>query len=287
VQETLAIGNIRLHALTDAEKDDERTLEQVFPGVPPEAWAPYRQRYPAAFGSGNAWHVRYGCYLLHTPEAVILVDAGVGPHGSPIAGWLGVDGKLLEQMASFDIRPADVDVVLFTHLHIDHVGWALSEHGPAPRLTFPRARYLVHQVDWAHFQRAEVKQRFRFPYVDPAITPLALLGGLELIPAEYTVASGVSTIHTPGHTPGHLSILVESGGQQAVILGDIAHHPAQVSEPDWNSMFDMDPEQARQTRHAFLARLEADGMPVAADHFPGTGFGRVVREQAGRVWQPL
>jgi glyoxylase-like metal-dependent hydrolase (beta-lactamase superfamily II) len=123
--------------------------------------------------------------------------------------------------------------------------------------------------------------------VEETITPLQELGALELIEGDRDLTPQIRLLHTPGHTPGHLSTLITSGGERALIWGDVAIHPAQVSQPEWNAMFDMDGETARATRAAILDRVEAEGMTVAARHFPEPGFGHVVRLEGRRYWKPL
>ena len=113
------------------------------------------------------------------------------------------------------------------------------------------------------------------------------LGALYLLDGEDIVAEAFTAIPTPGHSPGHASLLVSSGGEQALILGDVFAHPAQVTEPTWNIHFDADKEQASFTRAQLLDWLEADEITVAAGHIPGSGFGRVVNEEGRRHWLPL
>jgi glyoxylase-like metal-dependent hydrolase (beta-lactamase superfamily II) len=125
------------------------------------------------------------------------------------------------------------------------------------------------------------------PYVRKAMSSLEDLGVLRLMDGEEALAEELTAIPTPGHSPGHASLLVSSGGEQALVLGDVISHPAQATETTWNIAFDVDKERAAFTRTQLLDWLEADGIPVAAGHIPGTGFGRVVREGDGLYWKPL
>jgi glyoxylase-like metal-dependent hydrolase (beta-lactamase superfamily II) len=104
---------------------------------------------------------------------------------------------------------------------------------------------------------------------------------------EHTISRELTAVPTPGHTPGHVSILVTSQGQRALILGDAAHNPVQIEEPDWVSRADMDPDLTRQTRKALIERLEREQIMVAAGHFPAPGFGRIVRLDGRRYWRGL
>jgi glyoxylase-like metal-dependent hydrolase (beta-lactamase superfamily II) len=139
--------------------------------------------------------------------------------------------------------------------------------------------------DWEACHRLEVRERF--PNAPTCVWPLEELGLLELMQGEHALTSELTALPTPGHTPGHMSILISSQGERALILGDAVHHPAQLQEPDWVSRADMDPDQARVTRRALLDRLESEETLIAAGHFPAPGFGNLVRLNGRRYWQPL
>ena len=181
-------------------------------------------------------------------------------------------------------------MVVFTHLHPDHVGWNLLEDGGAYRPTFPRARYVAHRADWDTFRKPEVRQALEGVAGDffaQTLEPLEALGVLDLADGERSLTEEVTTLHTPGHTPGSMGLLISSGGERAIILGDALVHPAQVEHPDWGFAFDFDGETAVRTRNSLLDRIEAEGLVLSACHFPEPGFGRVVRLEGRRLWQAL
>jgi glyoxylase-like metal-dependent hydrolase (beta-lactamase superfamily II) len=120
-----------------------------------------------------------------------------------------------------------------------------------------------------------------------SLTPLEKLGRLDLLAGEARLTDEITAIHTPGHTPGHMSIVIASAGEKALITGDVLSNPAQVSEPDWVPIFDADGAEAAATRRALLDRIEAEGMTVAAGHFPHPSFGSVVRIEGRRYWRAL
>jgi glyoxylase-like metal-dependent hydrolase (beta-lactamase superfamily II) len=124
-------------------------------------------------------------------------------------------------------------------------------------------------------------------YVPQSLTPLEGLGALDMTDGERSLTSEVTALHTPGHTPGSMSLLITSGDQRAILVGDAIAHPAQVEHPDWVFAFDFDGETAQQTRGQLLDRIEAEGLIVSACHFPEPGFGRVVRLEGRRSWQAL
>lgn len=282
----ITIGNVEVTSLSDAMVDNYPiTLDELFPSVSDEDWEPYRERYPEVFGGRNVWRVEIFCFLLRSQGRTVLVDTGIGPAGAPYAAFLKMSGRLIDRLRIEGVRPEDVENVVLTHLHPDHAGWNVRDEAGERRLTFPRASYLVHEADWDTFHRPEVQAALPFPFVDQIVTPLEGLGGLELTSGDRAITEEVTAIHTPGHTPGHMSVLVVSGGERAIVWGDVMVHPAQVTEPDWNISFDHDGETASETRRRLTDRIEAEGMTVAACHFPEPGFGHIVRLEGRRYWQ--
>lgn len=279
-------------ALTDQEVVDLSAfpLGQLFPGVPAEAWAPYRQRYPEVFNGPDIWRNHHGCYLLRSQGRTILVDTGSGS-ATTNPGWVnamlgGVDGRLMAELEASGVRPEEVDTVFFTHLHPDHVGWNLSQSGANPKAMFPEARYVVHQADWDTFGNPEVQKNFP-QYWEETLGPLEKLGVLDLISDEQALTTELTAIPTPGHTPGHMSVAIDSAGQRALIMGDAAIHPAQLTEVDWVNIFEMDQDMAVRTRSRLGDQVESENAILVACHFPAPGFGRLVRIEGRRYWQVL
>jgi len=285
----IAIGSVEIISLVDVVIDHPLGLDHIFPEVPPSAWEPYLRRYPDAFGGPNIWRVHMGGYLLRSQGRTILVDTGLGPAGALVGAGtpnpvlVQPPAHLLESLQVVGVRPEDVDMVVLTHLHADHVGWNLQGEAGQRRPTFPRARYLVHQVDWEAF----TQEAGRWVWVEQAVAPLQTLGVLELTSDGYALTDQVTLLHAPGHTPGHQCVLVASEDERAILWGDLAVHPAQLAEPDWRFAADMDADAARRTRHRLLDRIEAEGMTVAARHFPAPGFGHLVRLEGRRYWHGL
>jgi glyoxylase-like metal-dependent hydrolase (beta-lactamase superfamily II) len=283
----LTVGGVEVLGLTDATVNYPWPLEELFPGVPDEAWAPFRTRYPSAFGSPTAWRSWYRCFLLRSGTTTVLFDTGMGGPDAPLAGVFGTGGRLQDELADAGVAPEDVDVVVLSHLHPDHVGGNVHDQDGQRRLAFPNARHLVCETDWHAFHSPEVQAHFPFPFVEETITPLETLGALELIGGRHAVTGEITLTPAPGHTPGHMTARIESDGEQVLLVADALLHPAQVTEPGWSSMFDMDRGQERATREALLEELEAHDLLFAASHFPDPAFGRIVREEGRRYWAPM
>ena len=278
----MQVGNAEIVAFSDMNFVMTNTLQDVWPEVPLDAWKPYIERYPDTF-EGAHMRLEVGCYLVRSQGRTILIDTGFG--AGPIEHIGGRRGELMADLASKKVSNEDVDVVFLSHLHLDHVGWntTLREDKWVP--TFPNARYVCHEADLEHFRKPEVQAAQHYRFIHMFVEPLDEQGLLDTVSGDVNLADEVKGVHTPGHTPGHMSVLVTSGGERVNIQGDVLIQPAQVTEEDWNSRYDVDWDTATATRRKLLDQVESDGITVISCHFPLPGFGRVVRSQGRRYWQ--
>ena len=146
-------------------------------------------------------------------------------------------------------------------------------------------RYLIPKADWDYWTAPDILDEYSL--LGSQVLPLKEYQILDLIDGEHSITTELTTLRTPGHTPGHLSVSIMSSGEKGFILGDVAHSPAQAKYTDWSPSFDVDPSEARSTRHKILDRLEADGSIVSAGHFPSPGFGKFVRGKSVRYWKEI
>jgi glyoxylase-like metal-dependent hydrolase (beta-lactamase superfamily II) len=237
----------------------------------------------------------FGAFLIQTGSRRMLVDLAMGPADFAIPGLGRVrGGELLSSLADEGLAPSDIDTVVFTHLHPDHVGWTTSRAG-APNsatgqastaLTFPRARHLVGRLEWAFWSDGSEPGG-----PDPSTVVAPLSGVIELVDDGTVVAPGVHVRAAPGHTPGHLCVVVADPAgrttQQVVIIGDLMHSAIQVTRQDWRFFQDVDPDMAQATRARMLADLDDAHATVAGGHFSGQVFGTVGASETGRRWTPL
>jgi len=177
-------------------------------------------------------------------------------------------------------------MVVMTHAHRDHIGWNLTTTDGKYAPTFPNAQYYVSARDWEACHDPALIQD-RFPNAPECVWPLEDLGVLNLMEDGQQITSEITTLATPGHTPGHMSLMISSQGENGLVLGDVLHNTAQIENVDWVSRADIDPAQTRITRREMMDRLERDGIPVAAVHLAKPGFGKIVRENGRRFWQGL
>ncbi len=239
-------------------------------------WSAERAAFPWAFAAGDdgswAWHVH--AFLLRLGSTAVLVDSGIGHLGRPP---YDVVGRIDDELEAALVAPGDVRHVIHTHLHSDHAGGACRPDG-APR--FPNAVHHVHPDDWRFFERPEATEEFQGR---TAMGRLEELGMLDLDPADREVASGVRVVHSPGHTPGHRSVVLTSDRSSMLLTGDLLHLPTQVAHPEWESSHDEEPALGAASRVALLARARDEGWAVAVSHF-GRPFGAVRGGVGGQRW---
>ena len=252
-----------------------------FPSVEADDWLPYADRLTA----DGMIRLNIGSFVIRVGGRAALVDTGLGEGDHPFdnSEW----GLLAADLAAKGISPGEIDDVIITHLHRDHVGWNIVERDGAPSPYFPNARYHVPKADWDIFTRRAGMSAFA--YIREQVTPLMDMGLLDLIggEGETAIADGVSALPTPGHTPGHVSVLVHSAGESAVVLGDAAHVPVQAHHTDWSPRADTNPDLSRQTRAALFDRMERERSLVVSGHFPTPGFGKLARTEGRRYWRAL
>ena len=230
------------------------------------------------------WEARLSVHALvvDTPSRRIVVDTCVGNHKNlPLEQWSQRKGPFLEDLEASGFPAESVDTVLCTHLHFDHVGWNTILVDGRWRPTFPNARYLVAREEWAHWEAQEGD--FATTVLSESVRPVWQAGLIDLVDTSHRVCDEVWLEPTPGHTPGHVSVRISSREEDAVITGDMIHHPCQFAEPGWGSVADSDLDQGIATRESFFERNVDTPTLVIGTHFAGPTAGRVVRD--GRAYR--
>jgi glyoxylase-like metal-dependent hydrolase (beta-lactamase superfamily II) len=227
-------------------------------------WNPHRD----LLCPDGALELTFGGFLIPAANGrLVLVDAGIGPHA--YKGATG--GRLLESLAAVGLSTDDVTDVVFTHLHGDHIGFAAPYGYP----TFARATYRCHSADWDYFFGSNDIISERLAGVSERI---------EFWDREMTIAPGVDVRPMPGHTPGTTVIVLSSGTDRGLLLGDAVHSPVELVDDAWAGMGDIDPVAASRVRSALARELEQEGSSGAGGHFPGLRFGRLWTGATGRQW---
>jgi glyoxylase-like metal-dependent hydrolase (beta-lactamase superfamily II) len=259
------VGELRIEPVLDGVA--RIPASAAYAGTPEEDWAGHRQFLDA---EGNL-ELAIGGFLIRTGDRVVLVDAGLGNH---TAGAFS-GGAMLDNLAALGVQPSDVTDVIFTHLHFDHVGWATTKG----TVVFDRATFRCDERDWDHFigpDRDAGATKKLLPIADR----LEPFSGSGPVPG----LAGIDVMAAAGHTPGSTIVVVSSGTDRAMLLGDVVHCPVELLDDEWEGMADVDPELAKRTRNLLARELEGQDVPVAAAHFPGMQFGRLLAGSGRRSW---
>ena len=212
--------------------------------------------------------------LVESQGRRILVDTCVGEH--QLAGMellTPTESSFLEDLKAAGFPRESIDTVLCTHMHFDHVGWNTMRDGDAWVPTFPSARYLFARNEWEHWSGED--SAFA-PNLNEAVRPVIDAGLADLVETDHHVTDEVRLEATPGHTPGHVSVRIESGGERALITGDMTHHPVQWAEPGWLMSADSDSSQAEATRRRLIAELADSSVLVIGTHYAEPCAGHIV-----------
>jgi glyoxylase-like metal-dependent hydrolase (beta-lactamase superfamily II) len=260
-----------------------------------------------------------GAFLVRSGDRTILIDAGSGPALAPgqmagasaddpeLVGYLesvgrggekltaAIDsiasavvdhGELIASLETMGVRPDDVTDVVLTHLHHDHVGWVAVD-GTA---TFPRADYYCDERDADFFvgpdPTDEAIPRICWGAMSATERLAPVLGRMKMWSDDTTIAPGVTILRTPGHTPGSSVVVLSSGPDRALLLGDVVHCPLEMLDDDWHALVDVDPVTAQRTREALFREIDGDTV-LGAPHFPGLEFGRMLPGEQVRRWVPM
>lgn len=252
------LGSTTVIALDDGSGVFFKPRAEAFPNATPQDWARADALDPGARTADDQWLLRFRCFAIRLDSGTtVLVDTGIGPVQAPAAAWAPVPGRLPEELAAAGITPADVTAVVLTHLHTDHIGWAVVVDGENRRPYFPNARYVL--------QRAEADAFATAPARAWALDPLRASGQLDLVDGDTKLGPGLSTVATPGHTPGHQCVLLTSSGETLAVAGDLLVHALQLAVPAIAYALEADPALAAQQRIRMFDRLaEVDGVLATA-----------------------
>jgi glyoxylase-like metal-dependent hydrolase (beta-lactamase superfamily II) len=266
------VGAIQVQVIQDGAIRTEPA--RLLGGRPEEEWRSFAT--PEADGKIV---ISVQCLLVRVGERLALLDTGLGlaAHSPETDGVdHGRRGRLMPELARLGVAPEQVDVVVLSHGHGDHLGGNVV----AGRPVFPRARYLLDAADFRHFTAAEMLAEW--PFFGEQLLPLREQDRLDMTEGEEReILPGVRLLPTPGHTPGHVCVGFTSGGEHGLYVGDLVHHPAQVSHPEWSPTFDWMPTLSAEMRQRVLDRARVEGSLVLTAHFPFPGVGRLAEG-----WRP-
>jgi len=277
----LKIGDVEVWRLLDMN-GPFMSPHSLFPNAGPEVAAEIARDAPGSIEAATGkLIIPIQGFLLKTPRHVVLVDACVGNHkNNGYAGWAHRDDtRFMAALTASGTTPEEVDFVLCTHLHPDHVGWNTKLENGQWVPTFPNARYLLPAGDLDDYAADPT------PSYTESVLPVVAAGLAEPVSGAHQLDDEIDLIPTHGHSPGHVSVRIRSGGREAVITGDALHTAAQCRHPQWHFRFDADPVQAEQSRRKLLETVSESGARMIGSHFQLPSVGRVEATPQGFRWR--
>jgi glyoxylase-like metal-dependent hydrolase (beta-lactamase superfamily II) len=286
--ETTRIGDITVHRIVEQEYAFMPALEML-PGLTPELLAENRTWMEPAALDKDGWLILcFQSYVLRTPHHVILVDTCVGndKRRPTRPKWnMKSDDVYMTRLAAAGFSVEDIDFVLCTHLHPDHVGWNTRLENGRWVPTFPNARYVFCAQEFGYW--TEMNAKAEVLNFNDSVLPIVEANRADLVASDYALGDFVHLLPTPGHTPNHVAVAFGRDGADGVIPGDLIHSPLQARYPELSVTFDVDKAQAAATRRGFLARYCDTGTLCCGTHFPSPSWGRITRWGDGFRCEPL
>ena len=275
------IGDITWHRIIESE-GPEFEIGFLLPDASPKEIKAHRHWMEPHFlePGTNRLIMTTQSYLLRTPTYTILVDSCVGNHKERrfYPPWSGMSGnRYLKNLSSIGVSAEEIDFVMCTHLHADHVGWNTQLINGRWVPTFPNAQYIFAETEFNYWSEINKKgKKYSDGCIDDSVLPVVEAGQAEIVSDTYNFNNQIWFEPTPGHTPGHVSLKIKSNGENGVISGDIVHTPIQCREPNWSAVGCSDRAQSASTRKTFLDQYCDTDTLVLTSHFPSPSVGYVV-----------
>ena len=274
------IGDVTVTCVVEMEVPVPYTADTTFfKEANPEALRSMPWLYPHFVTEEGHLKLSIQALLVRAPGLKLIVDTCVG-NDKPRAllGGQPLQTRFLDSLVAAGCPRESIDTVVCTHLHVDHVGWNTMLQKGKWVPTFPNARYLIGRQEYAHWSAdKDVEQQ---AILADSVKPIFEHGLATLVEMNHRISPEVSLTPTPGHTPGHVSVVIESKGNRAMITGDMLHHPCQFGHPEWSPSFDSDPAAGAHMRRVVMERVAGDDVLVIGTHFAAPTAGRVRRDGA-------
>ena len=260
------VGRVKITKIVELETIGSTRF--ILPLASPEAIRKLPWLIPAFATEEGRLKMSIHALVVETPTRRIMVDTGLGndKEGRSVPIWNNRKTPFLETMTDAGFPADSIDTVFCTHLHVDHVGWNTRLAGGKWVPTFAKARYVFGRTEYEHWRDHSDTPDKAAVFKD-SVRPIIDAGQADLVEADHKLCAEVSSIPTPGHSPGHLSLLIRSDGEQALLTGDVAHHPCQMAHLDWSSSADSDPVQSVATRRELFSRFADTPTLVIGGHF--------------------
>jgi glyoxylase-like metal-dependent hydrolase (beta-lactamase superfamily II) len=276
---TLKAGDLAIHRIIEQETTFLPALD-LFPTLAPDRLAENRQwlKQAGALDAEDVLILCFQSYVVKTPHHTVLIDSCIGndkPRPLRPKWNMKTDDTYMRALAHTGVSVDDIDFVMCTHLHVDHVGWNTRLDGGRWVPTFPNARYIFGKTEFDYWTEQNAKTEVP-PYVD-SVLPVVEAKRADIVGNDYGIGDHVRILPTPGHTPGHVAFVFGRGGDDAVFSGDLMHSPLQTRYPELSPKFDVDQAQAAVTRRNFLERYCDTDTLCCTAHFPSPSAGKIRR----------
>jgi len=280
------IGQVEVFQLIELEAGP--IIQSIIPNATPENIQNMKGFFPHFADEHGRLKALVQCFLIKSSGSVMLIDTCTGNDKirSGIPEWSNLNINFLEQIHQAGISETDVNFVACTHFHLDHVGWNTRLVNGAWAPTFPNAKYLFSQKEYETWL-LEVEKEISDDkaILDDSIAPIFAAGLAELVDVDHQVDKNIRFIPTLGHTPFHVSLLIESQGESAIISGDFLHHPCQVAHPEWHCDADALPEKAAETRRVLLEKIADTRTLLMGSHFSNPVAGKIEQTAKGLTFK--
>jgi glyoxylase-like metal-dependent hydrolase (beta-lactamase superfamily II) len=245
----------------------------------PEALSEMTWLYPHFVTPDGAMLLSIHALAVEAPGLKLVVDTCIGnDRARGILGGEKLQTAFLDHMNEIGFGRDAVNAVVCTHLHVDHVGWNTMLEGGKWVPTFPKARYFIGREEYAHWKSVDAEEQKEI--LADSVQPIFDAGLAQEVEMTHRISPEIRLMPTTGHTPGHVSVVIESQGETAIITGDMVHHPAQIGRPDWTPAFDSDKDASRATRKAMFKDWADKPILIIGTHFAAPTAGRIKKDGA-------
>jgi glyoxylase-like metal-dependent hydrolase (beta-lactamase superfamily II) len=278
------VGDVEIARIVEVNAwEDDITM--LLPEATPEYVQQFKWLVPHFATPAGKMIISFQCFVLRSQGHDVMIDTCIGAERErefPV--FTNMQTTFLEDLAAAGFPHEGITDVLCTHLHFDHVGWNTRKVNGKWVPTFPGARYYFGRREWEHWQHLHATNGYHhMGHLTDAVFPIVDAGLATFIDPDFRLTDEVSLIPTPGHTPGHVSVLIQSKGESAVITGDLMHNPIQIAVPATEARFDMDKTAGARTRVEFVERFTDSDTLVIGSHFSDPSAGHIVKD--GAAWK--
>ena len=276
------IGNVSVTRIVEMEVTGGSKF--ILPDATREACLPIEWMQPNFMDHEGNLIMSIHALIIDTGDKRIIVDTCVGNDKERnIPSWSNLQTSFLKELEEAGYPRESIDSVMCTHLHVDHVGWNTMLVNDEWIPTFPNAQYLISEKEWIYWDKNENEDLYG-PVISDSVRPVIEAGMVNFVDDHFRICDEVNLFPTPGHTPGHVSVLINSKKEMAMITGDFIHHPVQMTKTDWCSSADYDKRQGQLTRETLLEEYVDRDVLIIGTHFATPTAGYIKRLEEGGYW---